>query len=80
MQRPLHGSKAWRRKSKKLVTTPGLDTMGSSRVKERADPIQRLTKRVLTAEKERNEAIMGSTRSWIVGMCGKPSTSKKEKR
>ena len=67
MQRPLHGSKAWRRKSKKLVTTPGLDTMGLTRVKEREDPIQRLTRRALMAEKERNEAIMGSMRSWIVG-------------
>lgn len=52
---------------KKLVTTPGLDTMGLTRVKEREDPIQRLTRRALMAEKERNEAIMGSMRSWIVG-------------
>ena len=67
MQRPLHGSKAWRRKSKKLVMTPGLDTMGLTRVKEREDPIQRLTRRAVMAEKERNEAIIGSMRSWIVG-------------
>jgi hypothetical protein len=67
MQRPIRGFKAWRRKSKKLVTTPGLDTMGLTRVKEREDPIQMLTRRALMAEKERNEAIMGSMRSWMVG-------------
>ena len=67
MQRSFHGSKAWRRKSKRLVTTPSLDTMGLTHMKERVDPIQRLTRQVLVAERERDEAIMGSVRSWIAG-------------
>ena len=68
MRRSHRGSKAWRhRKSKKLVTPPRMDTVGLTHMKERVDPIQRLTRQVLVAEKERNEAIMGSVRSWIAG-------------
>lgn len=60
MRRSHHGSKAWRRrKSKKLVTTPGMDTVGLTCMKERVDPIQRLTRQVLVAEKERNECVRG---------------------
>jgi hypothetical protein len=66
-QRSLHDRRAMHRKSKKLVTNPGLGAIGLSRMKERADPIQRLTKQVLVAERERNEAVMGSVRVWIAG-------------
>jgi hypothetical protein len=66
-QRSLRDRRIAHRKSKNLATNPGLDVIGLSRIKKRVDPIQRLTKQVLVAERERNEAVMGSVRVWMAG-------------